>query len=634
MTPDLKRRVRPGKKKARAAALLERPAPAPVAPRALPGLPGDVMVWLGPALIAASGLAMLIWTWRAWPDVLVDFGRELYVPWRLAEGAVLYRDLAYLNGPLSPYWNSLWFRVAGPSFLTLACANLVALLALTALLYVVLSRIGGRLAATLAGMAFFPLFAFGDIGPRGNYTFVAPYSHDLTHGIVLSLAGIYCLQRYQDTRRRNWVGSAGLAVGLLYLTKVEVFVAGALAILVGLTVTVWRERPARPRLAELAIAFAAGAAIPIVLAFACFAMVMPVARTLREPLGHWLLAWRTDIPALLFYREGLGTSETGLSLRALLIATGWYAAVLAPAAAVALALRRPGPHRSTMAAALFLATAVAIGVQWWRIAWVDVGRPLPLVMAAIAVAWAAILAVRSRAATDDRIALCLAMAVFALALLMKMILNARIYHYGFALAMPAVLIFVVALVDWIPAAIDRFGGYGRAFRAVGVAALLVTTLAHLYPTHRELGRRTVAVGNGSDAFMADSRGTFVDEALRALQSRAGPGRTLAVLPEGVMINFLARRPNPTPYFVFVPLEMALYGEERIMASFVANPADYVMLVHRDTSEYGVQYFGRDYAQRLYAWITDNYRPVAQIGAAPFTDGRFGIRLLRRRGLEP
>ena len=48
---------------------------------------------VGPVIVAATGLALLAWTWRAWPDPLVDFGRELYVPWRLAEGDALFRDV-------------------------------------------------------------------------------------------------------------------------------------------------------------------------------------------------------------------------------------------------------------------------------------------------------------------------------------------------------------------------------------------------------------------------------------------------------------------------------------------------------------------------------------------------------------
>ena len=31
-------------------------------------------------------------SWGKWPDPLIDFGRELYLPWRTTQGAVLFKD--------------------------------------------------------------------------------------------------------------------------------------------------------------------------------------------------------------------------------------------------------------------------------------------------------------------------------------------------------------------------------------------------------------------------------------------------------------------------------------------------------------------------------------------------------------
>ena len=83
------------------------------------------MYLLGPGLAALLFLTLASWSWGRWPDILVDFGRELYVPWRLSSGAQLYRDLAYFNGPLSPYLNALWFDLFGVGLRTLVWANLV-----------------------------------------------------------------------------------------------------------------------------------------------------------------------------------------------------------------------------------------------------------------------------------------------------------------------------------------------------------------------------------------------------------------------------------------------------------------------------------------------------------------------------
>ena len=68
-----------------------------------------------PAAVAlpllALGIVIPARNWAGWASPLIDFGRELYVPWQLAQGKVLYRDIAYLDGPLPPYLNALWFTV-------------------------------------------------------------------------------------------------------------------------------------------------------------------------------------------------------------------------------------------------------------------------------------------------------------------------------------------------------------------------------------------------------------------------------------------------------------------------------------------------------------------------------------------
>lgn len=37
-------------------------------------------------VLASVFVALAVRTWGTWPDVLIDFGRELYVPWRLSLG--------------------------------------------------------------------------------------------------------------------------------------------------------------------------------------------------------------------------------------------------------------------------------------------------------------------------------------------------------------------------------------------------------------------------------------------------------------------------------------------------------------------------------------------------------------------
>ena len=87
---------------------------------------------------------MLVWTWGTWPDVLVDFGVQLYVPWRLAAGEVLYRDIAHYTGPLSVYFNTIPFKIFGPSLLALVLWNLPILAGIIAAIYYLSGQIAGR----------------------------------------------------------------------------------------------------------------------------------------------------------------------------------------------------------------------------------------------------------------------------------------------------------------------------------------------------------------------------------------------------------------------------------------------------------------------------------------------------------
>jgi hypothetical protein len=584
--------------------------------------------WRGPTLIAVVGLAMVAWTWRTWPDPLVDYGREVYLAWQIAKGRTLYVDLAYFNGPLAPYANGLVFRVFGPGILILAAANALVAGACVAMLYALLVRTADRLAATLAGLTFVTVFATLRLIKVGNNNWLCPYSHDLPHGVALGVASLWCLDRYQRTRSTAWMGAIGVAVGLVALTKTEVLIATGAAVALGIVLTLAREPPDGRRRARLAVALAGGALVPLGIAFVFFARHMPVAEVLRWPLGFWHAAARPEFIAMPMYQEGLGIDDPLRNLGRLAAALGRMGMVLAPGLAGAFVLRhRRGPLPP-------IALAVTTGlVTWWLVPtgrWLEMARPLPVLLALIVggvlVAWGR---AGADAARSDRLALIVALATFGLVLLAKMALNVRVQHYGFALAMPATLVLVAALVTWGPAAVVRAGGNGSAARAVAAALVLAAIAGVLANAQPRLARQTERLGTGVDAFYGDDRTGPLRELLDALERHVGPSASVVALPEGIMLNYLGRWDSSVRYVQYSPLSVILWGEERLLADFERTPPDFIALVHRDNSHEGARIFGRDYGRGLRAWVDANYRPVWRTGAPPLEDGRVGMALLAR-----
>ena len=521
-------------------------------------------------VLAVVFAALAAWSWGRWPDVLVDFGRELYVAWRLSEGDVLYRDVASFYGPLSPYVNALWFRLFGVGLRTLVLCNMAVMAGVAAGLYALVARAGAgsRWGALAGGVVFLAMFGFAHLIANGSFNFVAPYSHESTHGFALGLGAILCALKVVERPSREawWTLACGLLDGLAFLTKPETFVAAAGTSVLLIAIA----RPGN----RARTAFVAGLILPPAIAFGLLSSAMPARDAGIGVLGSWAFAGNEGLRGMSYFAWSMGLNDPGRSLAALGRAALPQALLLGLAVGLAwVAKDRPrlrGPLAVAAAAAVLLLLAPAWRARWWF----QVARPLPL-WALLAAATSAWVMWRRRGAPDFPVhAARLALAVFALLLMPRILLNARLYHYGFVLAVPATLVVWAALLDWIPQALDRRGAAGGVVRAAALAALAVTLAFHLGESHARYRAKVYPVGAGADHFLADVRGPFVAAILQGLseRQRAAPGETLAVLPEGVMLNYLSRRRTSIPYLTMLPSDEATVRRGRAARLASAPPA--------------------------------------------------------------
>jgi len=580
-----------------------------------------------------AGAAMLVWNGGVRPDPIIDFGRELYVAWQLAEGRVLYADIAYFNGPLSPYLNSLWFRISGASLQTLVICNVLVAAAATGLLFRLLRPISDSLSATVACLFFVAFFALGQIDFLGNYNFVTPYAHEVTHGVVLALLGLFAFSYYPRVGLRA-IAAAGICLGLVFLTKPEPFLAAAAALGTGCVLT-WRcGAPGRESLLRFGVALAGGALLPPLVAWGCLCAAMPAKAAAAGVLAPWLSASNTELVNSEFYRALRGTNRLGASFELIGIWLRRYSLVLIPIAALALVLRRP------KRIVWVLASVLGVGaVGFVRLApkfAMQSIRPLPVLVLLMLIGsvWVLVRDVRAgRAGPEIQVSIQrVVFVVFSVVLLAKIFFNVSLIHYGFALAMPATMLLVVTWTCWLPRLIGRLSGSAALFRFAALWVLLVAALSLLRVIDTRHADLSHPLGSGGDAFLTDWRSPMIGALLADLGKRVGPDETILVLPEGVMINYLARRETPTRYVNFMPPELILFGEAAIVEALDATPPDHVVLIHREAWEYGQAVFGAGYGRAIWDWVAEHYRPAATIGDPPFQQGtQFGALILEPAG---
>jgi hypothetical protein len=588
--------------------------------------------WIGPLAIALASVLLTAWSWEKWADVHIDFGNELYVAWRLAEGDALYGDIAQRNGPFSHYLNAVWFELFGVSIRTLVFCNLAVLAAICAMSWRIFRRACGRFTATATTLVLLGVFAFSQYVGIGNYNYVTPYHHSQTHGLALSLAMLLAFGEALRRAPAGWCAVAGAALGCVFLTKAELFLPAAAAAAFGLALVVVT---ARERALPAAGVFAAMALLPTGAFFLYLGARMPAGLAWQGVLGNWMHLGSESFGDP-FYARIAGFDDVRGNLLAMLGAFAGiavFAAVSLGADRLLARSRAALPASAAAGAALF-----GVLVAWpTLVPWSELARALPLTAG---LACSGLIAVCARQ-RGDREALArwgpLALyALLALALLAKLALRVRFGHYGFVLAMPATLLLVASLLHLLPARIAP--GRGVLARALVTGALAAGVVFFLGRSSEFYRRKDFPVGEGADRILAPSpftspRPQLIALALERLETLVPAQGTLLVLPEGIGLNYWLRRRNPIRHNLFLPTEIRAFGEEAMLAELRAHPPDAVALVHRRSDEFGVGSFGVDprNGRRLMAWVERGYRRVARLGAEPFGNQGFGVVLLRRAG---
>ncbi len=578
----------------------------------------------GPAIVLLTALAMLAWSWQTWCDPLVDFGTQIYVAWRMTAGQVLYRDLTYYNGPLSQYLNVAMFELLGVSVRTLIIENLLVLTGVMILIYRLAARASGTTAAVACGVTFSLVFGFGQWVGIANYNWVTPYHSEITHGIALGLLAIALLDRYQRSGRIGWLAGAGISTGLAFLTKAEPSMGAAAAMSAMLLARWWTERATIGVIAkEAGISAGAFLLVPL-LAIALLSLQMPMHVAAMGVAGSWPWVFDSRITALPFYRNIAGTDDLAGNISTICCWTAIYAVLTGAAWLLAFTVKS---RRRWATAVVFVTGAVGmvIVVRTLPIDWNSIIRPLPVCLFAILIA--AALPIARRVRTGHLSSLRFGLVVFAMAMLAKISLNAHIYHYGFGLAMPGMLILVAVLITELPELVNRRGGNGNMIRAVAAVCWGTMVFLALYMDNRNFSGKLFALGAKGDTIRVNSRGAEVRAIVDEIRRYTPENSTLIVLPQGLMVNYLARRVDPIPYINFMPPEVLIEGEDTIIAAMAAQPPDRILINYSSVQggEFTLDY-RYSYGKKTFDWVQQNYLPTP----LPSVGNLYGFVLMEKK----
>jgi len=594
---------------------------------------------IGPTILLFAGAYMLRLSWLKWPDLLIDYGRELYVPWQITQGKVLYADLIHFYGPLAQYINALLFQIFGTGLSTLVYFNICLVIVLVFLIYDLFKSIFGDFIATVAGLCFLVIFAFSQYVGIANYNFICPYSYELTYGAFLFFLVLFIFKKYLLNPAWPFAALIGFLIGLIYLTKVEIFIASFITFLVGFIFIFWKIRPPhfRKHLFNLIIFFF----IPIVAFFIYFSFHMPLINALDSIIVPYKSLFIGTLISNAFYLQISGLNDPLGNVALMFKQACGYVILLIFTIIISYSFTRL--KNSFLKVGLLLVIFAIVFVTTFfdilRINWLDAARPYPIFIIALLIFLLVQLILKSGNKTSSLKFLPFALlTLYSLLLLLKMILNVRLYHYGFALAMPASLVMVAILMYYVPAFVSHWGNKTVAAGIMGLFIFL-TLLSYFNLTKHIYELKNYPVAEGRDRFLTfdprkDYRGYIMNITLNYINELMSEKDTFIVLPEGIILNYLTRKSNPTKYISILPPEMQIFGEENILVEFERSNADYIIIVHRNTLEYNANFFGHDqyYGKLIMDWVNLHYTPILLIGNEPLLNNLFGIKVMRWKNI--
>jgi hypothetical protein len=613
------------------------------------------LLWVG--LIGASFAFGLAVSWQRWGNPLVDCGREMNQPLRLAGGEMLYSDVRHIYGPLSPYLHAALFRLFGASLNVLYADGIITAALILALVYWLARQLMSPAAAAAATLSVMWLCAFKQ---AGNY--ILPYSYGALHGSALGLVTLAVLvatlrSRSQPERmtaerihhssfiihRSNYAFLlAGIFAGLAVLAKTEM---GFAALTAGVTAAALVAYPNLWRGAKLVACFLAPAVALVVGVYAYFAARVGWYTLSAE---SWLFL-RNLAPELVYFNKRVsGFDRPAESLLQMFGATFKLAALAALIAAISWLITRlrrgPQTRRVALPDVRITDTGRASPSQLWTLLVASASAVMLLPLAAnldwdkgpylamplLLTVFLIVLLIRfqkaaATASVSHHTIVLIVCAVYALASLARVILRVRSGGAYSSYLLPAsVMLFTYGWVgpfammfkDRRMRRVARNIALGLIFADVAATAAL---LAHRFRTQNTV---TIATARGTIIAVPDV-GQAWNEALAYIDQNTAATDAIAVMPEGTSLNFFSGRRNPLREEITTPGFLDEAGEARAIRQLQAADTKLILITNRKTLEFGAGVFGQDYCQHLMRWVEANYEACAMFGPDKSPDLQIG-----------
>lgn len=555
----------------------------------------------------------------------IDMGRELYIPFRMLNGEVLYRDIVNIYGALAYQVNAFLYLIFGASFNVLRVAGIINSTLIIWLFMLISGEIFPKKEkiddekmsdkkSNILGengywqFAIIPLVI--GVCSLGTFNYTFPYAFAMTYGLSAFLASVLFFVKFAKNDEVNFAYLACLFAGVAVSCKYDFCIY---AIFLALYVLVNK----RISTMNVLISFASLVFVPF-LSFGTlflqgvqmadlketFVLLGAIGRT--HSLKYFYSRYSGAIPCLSVFTFGLVKTL-----------------ILVVIASVVTFAKKMCPTDKFILAMVYvfaLAGLVYVGLSGYSL---------------LAVVNVLIFCIFYKKIVQNRPLLVFMISSILLSLKTFFAVNIDVYGtYTMPMIVFSIIAFLLSVDYTEKIEIKKFVNSFGTTLLIGLLILCGTkSILTLLPKMQ--GKMSVITTKNTNSVINATNSVFVypqvsktlRETAEYIENNTKMTDRIVVIPETMYLNFVTKRPADNIFDSLTPMYFETFGEEFVLNHFLETRPEYFILNNRDTFDYGKRFICEDYGKQFCQFVFENYK-----GTATFGEGQYVMQLYKRNDL--
>lgn len=565
-------------------------------------------------IIGLVSLILYVLFYAKYNIYLVDVSREAYLPWQVLKGQVLYKDIFNVYGPLGYQINAIAYAILGVKLNTLYLMGFLNSLVILFTTFYIGRLFTDKKTAVCTSL----LTLFVCVYAKNFFNFIFVYSYSAVYALSGFLLSLLAMLFYLRDKKNLYMTLSFFFAGFAFANKIEYlpYFAFMFLCLPFLAKKDWKQ---------YLYSFGAFMLMPVI----SFGILFIQGVSIKDLVESSVLIKKlisSPVTNYFYYNFGLYFNPPmvwdGVRLLAAVLKT------IIPFGLVLygfnfLCKKRSSNKLLAVGTWLFAVVASVIilidkysmtyNMYAGLFAWVGLAMLVILPVVGVFCIYQFVKNKFDFSKIELIDKMYMFMAASAILVAIKGLFSIFLTCYGTFNLAALFLPFVMFFALYVPRALKFVDKdvFCAVIRNLCVAVMIAFFVMALYRIGEE---RYVAVDQPrGKIYMRDLYGNQ-NELIEYIRNNTAKDAKVVTIPEGAIINFLAERDTDNRYYYLIPVNVDIFGEQKILEDFKKNPPDYFLMTDLLYSVYKKGDFCA-FAPSVCDFVKSDYKPVKKVNAA-------------------